>query len=411
MKRVPFVKAQQEDQEFRPERREKTRKPRRSSVEGREVKEFYESVVGETSAAEAAAREERGNSETEVRKERSKSGKRPTTSKHRRKRSVDAKEDWRRRNKTVKDGDDWTRAKTEAANQIPRIATRAEVALNARLRKGSRDFLQSAQLGHLNTVKLHLERGLDLDVTDQYGWTALHCSAFEGHGETVQLLLQSGANVSHADNQGQTALTVAESAFRSNKDADSAEKRKKVAQVCQMLRDFMNGKEDWGMDRIKTEQTSEAFFCETCGREFSDTTRKKHETSTIHLFNNNPKDRRGTFYHLPENNKGFRLMVQSGWDRDKGLGPEGREGLKFPVKTFLKRDRLGLGNPKPGPAKVTHFGPHDTEAVKRPKRPWDETTQKRTVRNATLSKKQRAKQLSKEQRKEMNYRLEFSMDN
>ena len=56
------------------------------------------------------------------------------------------------------------------------------------------------------------------------------------------------------------------------------------------------------------------------------------------------------------------MMVDQGWDRDRGLGHEGREGKKFPVKTVLKRDRLGLGHGETGKAKVTHFGPGDTRS-------------------------------------------------
>lgn len=49
-----------------------------------------------------------------------------------------------------------------------------------------------------------------------------------------------------------------------------------------------------------------------------------------------------------------------------GLGPEGI-GRKFPVKTVLKRDRLGLGSKESKQARVTHFGPNDHSAVKRRK--------------------------------------------
>ena len=49
-----------------------------------------------------------------------------------------------------------------------------------------------------------------------------------------------------------------------------------------------------------------------------------------------------------------------------GLGPEGI-GRKFPVKTVLKRDRLGLGSKGSEQARVTHFGPNDCNAVQRRK--------------------------------------------
>lgn len=42
-------------------------------------------------------------------------------------------------------------------------------------------------------------------------------------------------------------------------------------------------------------------------------------------------------------------------------------GRKYPVKTVLKRDRLGLGSKGSQQARVTHFGPNDPSAVKRKK--------------------------------------------
>jgi hypothetical protein len=36
------------------------------------------------------------------------------------------------------------------------------------------------------------------------------------------------------------------------------------------------------------------------------------------------------------------MMLRSGWDGRKGLGPEG-QGQRYPVKTILKKDRKCLG--------------------------------------------------------------------
>ena len=37
------------------------------------------------------------------------------------------------------------------------------------------------------------------------------------------------------------------------------------------------------------------------------------------------------------------MISISGWQRNKGLGPPGKTGKLFPVKSALKRDRHGLG--------------------------------------------------------------------
>lgn len=52
-----------------------------------------------------------------------------------------------------------------------------------------------------------------------------------------------------------------------------------------------------------------------------------------------------------------------------GLGPEGT-GRKFPVKTILKQDRLGLGSKQKSKSRVTHFSPKDSAAVVAPKQSY-----------------------------------------
>ena len=56
-------------------------------------------------------------------------------------------------------------------------------------------------------------------------------------------------------------------------------------------------------------------------------------------------------------------MVNQGWNAEKGLRPE-NSGVKFPVKSVLKRNRKSLGALAKGKTKITHFGPGDESAVK-----------------------------------------------
>ena len=48
--------------------------------------------------------------------------------------------------------------------------------------------------GHLKVVKLLIEQGADLAVSNNYGWTPLNAASGRGHLETVRLLLSQGAN-------------------------------------------------------------------------------------------------------------------------------------------------------------------------------------------------------------------------
>ena len=61
------------------------------------------------------------------------------------------------------------------------------------------------------------------------------------------------------------------------------------------------------------------------------------------------------------------MMLNSGWQSNKGLGPQGKEsGKLYPVRTELKRDRHGLDFKK-NDKKVTHFQAFDVNSVKKPK--------------------------------------------
>ena len=80
-------------------------------------------------------------------------------------------------------------------------------------------------------------------------------------------------------------------------------------------------------------------------------------------------------------------------------------GRKFPVKTVLKRDRLGLGSKGSDQARVTHFGPNDCSAVKRKKvnsKDKQKSNPRRISRRERLSKEKREKNWERNMRIYMN---------
>lgn len=272
--------------------------------------------------------------------------------------------------------------------------TRAEVDQDVRLSKGPNDFLRCAQDGDLATLKQHVKRGVDINFQDEYGWTAVMCSAHAGKKDILVYLLENNANVYLVENQGKSAI-----------DLVNQSKEEKCKICFKVLRMFMDGESNWQMRETQDTPPIEPYFCSGCNATFSDMPEEKHLTSTLHLFNTKPYTR-STMYHITESNKGFQMLVQSGWDKERGLGPEGK-GNKFPVKTVLKRNREGLGNPSTSKAKVTHFNPYDTAAVeKEPKKMKEE----RKLKKSTLSKRDKAKKLTKEQEKEREFRMAFNSD-
>ena len=245
-------------------------------------------------------------------------------------------------------------------------------------------LLKTAQEGHVAAVKRYLEAGVKVNARDSFGWTALMCAAHCGNRRMVTFLLEQGADANQADSTGKTALDIAR-----------LSKHHKLAKL--LLYGHVQHEKRY------SEKKPDPFYCEICKTAFNDISRKKHETSTVHLFNmKSGTGLRQTNYLLPECNKGYQLMVKSGWNREKGLGPEGK-GQKFPVKTILKRDRQGLGLSTGKKPRITHFEPKDDAAVKRPEL-------NRKMKPVTLRKIKQAHNAKKDQEFEKNFRLEFLME-
>lgn len=67
---------------------------------------------------------------------------------------------------------------------------------------------EAADFGDPRLVKILLDRGADINASDQNGKTALMCATGNGNGYLVSLLLKRGANVNARDRDGMTALLI-----------------------------------------------------------------------------------------------------------------------------------------------------------------------------------------------------------
>ncbi|CAO3573023.1 unnamed protein product [Mortierella alpina] len=94
-------------------------------------------------------------------------------------------------------------------------------------------------------------------------------------------------------------------------------------------------------------------LCEPCQMEVREDDYARHCRGTAHLISQESPIKPLDTLTLGHENKGFRMLVNSGWEYEKGLGAEG-QGARHPVATRLKHDRLALGSTGVGKKVVTH---------------------------------------------------------
>ncbi|KAF3852156.1 hypothetical protein F7725_005511 [Dissostichus mawsoni] len=208
-------------------------------------------------------------------------------------------------------------------------------------------FLRCANDGDISGLKDLLSKGVDINFQDTYFWTAMMCASWSGQRAAVRLLLQHGAAwVGVVDTQGRDAKDLALEAGHN--------------ELLEELESYGTSAE---RDPQSDSSASQPQWCGVCCSEYSSSL-SSHLSSTLHLFSL----RRAPptpYYCLPPSSNSYKMMVRCGWEPGTGLGPEG-EGPKQPVPTVLKRDQEGLGYGHMKRAKVTHFQPRDSAAVKRP---------------------------------------------
>lgn len=252
-------------------------------------------------------------------------------------------------------------------------------------------FAQEGMLNELREALFTSTRPvMDLNTKDMYGWSLLMSSAYAGHHDIVCFLLSKGAEWKGVcDKQGRTAVDLALMAGH-RRVADEIQAYSMSGINVERSRTNKVPTASMCAEALPTSQVQEQplpFFCSLCSVAVRESTEEKHTHSTIHQFNCQHHSNVHQ-YGIPISNKGYKLLVKGGWDPERGLG-QSSEGKQFPVKTVLKRDRLGLGADEARSARVTHFGPCDTTAVCEPN--TKRVARGGRLKDQCLSKKQKRK--------------------
>lgn len=282
-------------------------------------------------------------------------------------------------------------------------------------------ILKAVEQKDLKFLSRHVTRD-NVNLTDDFGWTPLMSAAYCGHVDIIEFLLNLGANRRAREKSGLTAAQLAlkrnylnivallkkKSEFPINKTLPETDGNVSETNVDDTLPPMRSELSEPSMDCGGTSHGDNdnvegysngttGFYCKICKVNFYQTTWKKHETSTLHIFNSKPKIT-NTMYGISRQNKGYQMLLNHGWDEQCGLGPSGK-GLKYPIKTCLKFDRKGLGQANEKEYRVTHFKPGDITAV---------SNDYKTSKQKCLKKKDREKLLNREVRKERALRIALS---
>lgn len=264
----------------------------------------------------------------------------------------------------------------------------ADVALKF---SGNRLLLKSSAENNLEGIKQALKQGALIDCRDEFDWTPLICAAFENHVEAVKFLLDAGANFSLRNQMNESALDVA--------------MKRRHYQVAYLLADMIDKDKKPNLSNLSGEESSSSsktsknrkiekkLRCSECEVEHSDLI--SHKKSIIHRLKSSGKPPLKPYFGITRKNRGYQLLLRSGWNEESGLGISKSEGRKYPISTVLKRDRLGFGLKSAKP-RITHFDPYDTEAIGGvPPAP------------KTISRRNQAKLAMIEKLKERDFRREF----
>ncbi|XP_061768343.1 G patch domain and ankyrin repeat-containing protein 1 [Nerophis ophidion] len=320
MSGLSFTPARQQDF-FRIETFQPSRGPSIATCSGNEARQFYEHVIRDVKVEEGTSRTQCGRRHH-----------RRHTGSSRRNRAAD------------------TRIRTErrAAGSTPRreVAQGHIISNTARsLELLGLKLLRCAQEGDLAAVRDLLSKGVDINFQDTFFWTGLMCASWSGQRAVVRLLLEQGAAwVGVVDTRGRDARDLALEAGH---------------------RGVLEELDNYGRSPSPPRQTNDSAlqpqWCNECHSSYTGSP-SSHFSSTLHQFiQQRPPP--APYICLPPSSNSYKMMLRSGWQPGRGLGPEG-EGPKLPVATVLKRDHKGLGYGKTKRPRVTHFKAGDRDAVK-----------------------------------------------
>lgn len=70
--------------------------------------------------------------------------------------------------------------------------------------------MYAASVGHIDILKFLMEKGCDLELKNEDGFTALHWAAYVGNLDSVKTLIDKGADMKAKNSEGKKPADLAE---------------------------------------------------------------------------------------------------------------------------------------------------------------------------------------------------------
>ncbi|KAI5751244.1 hypothetical protein M8J77_005725 [Diaphorina citri] len=257
--------------------------------------------------------------------------------------------------------------------------------------------------GDIAIVDLLLNRGANINVTDTAGNTPVSIAKQCNHQEVYDLLVKRlngdvksitkgkqhcqenhKRSPSHSGSKETLNLDTSEDVIKLTESKDSKDRNQSKNdgetsklddtkfdsnEYTQIASNSMNTQTTFVENDIKNNKSEEheiicisssdseveqsTTYCPLCDMNVLDDNYKTHLLSTVHQFykqlkameSNEDKLVKPVDYAIPEENKGFQLLLKSGWTKQSGLGKD-KSGIRAPIKTKMKIDRKGIGKQK-----------------------------------------------------------------
>lgn len=237
-------------------------------------------------------------------------------------------------------------------NSSPRpqlITTKKSPPVSSSITSSKHSLFKAIHNNDLEYLKTYLGQGFDAFVEDDFKWNVLMVAVASRSNDLISYFLENVEDKKRV-------LELIENEDAGGNSAESLTNRFGNEKALKIFNEF---KSDYFTKRkVKNEPSlaeqqqkppeaklESKYWCDECNQEFNQT-QTEHLKSILHQLNEKerPLSETSGRYHLRSDNKGYQLLVKSGWNETSGLGAN-EQGVKNPIKGKVKLNRKGIGVP------------------------------------------------------------------